>query len=115
MTTLRHTVSLSQLVSSTNSNPLSVKYGVPQGSSLEPFLFILAMKAVLYYVSNDLLLYSDSTTLYARLHEPTLAWESSDKLFNMTSEWFSDNKLTFNGDKTQKILFNLLKIDLKLT
>lgn len=48
-----------------NSGQLNVKYGVPQGSILGPFLFIVSMNDLYLRVAGNVLLYADDTTLFS--------------------------------------------------
>ena len=90
-----------------SSNMKRVDFGVPQGGSISPVLFLL-------YV-NDMpncssicksLLYADDTSLY-------LSSQNIDELFNLGNQslaqykmWFDANKLTLNAGKTNFIIFH---------
>lgn len=93
-----------------NSTPLVVKYGVPQGSILGPFLFIVCMNDLYYKLNSKLVFYADDTTLFASHSDPMLAEAFVYNSLLLASDWFLSNKLSLNNDKTQSILFSLKSI-----
>lgn len=99
----------SQIVSwqGLNSSSLPVMLGVPQGSILGPFLFIVAMNDLCFMLKEGALLYADDTTLYTSHKDPIMAVASVNNLVYLASEWFASNRLVLNQAKTQQILFNL--------
>ena len=85
------------------SNYNDLQYGTPQGSCLGPLLFTI--------FTNDLhkhcksILFADDTTIYkSHRNLKYLSWCLEYEL-NILSQWFSNNKLTLNIDKTVCILF----------
>ena len=75
--------------------------GVPQGSILGPFLFLIYINDMKPAVSSDLLLYADYFCLVTEIETHL----NND--FNNLCEWFLDNKLSINfwEDNTKSILF----------
>ena len=86
----------------------SVTCGIPQGSSLDPLLFLMHM--------NDLPKYSEfTTTLFADDTYLTLSDESLTNLENRANEqltnidiWVRSNKLSLNYSKTTHLLIKKL-------
>jgi hypothetical protein len=95
-----------------NSSPLYIKRGVPQGSILGPFLFIVFMNDLYYELQGNVLLYADDTTLFANHRDPIIADAMIDQSFKIASNWFNCNRLALNEAKTQKIVFSLSRLGL---
>ena len=81
--------------------------GVPQGSILEPLLFLLYVNDMVQAVNCDLLLYADNTGLIFQLKDIDITEHQLNRIFSNVSDWFVDNKLSihFGEDKTKSILF----------
>jgi len=83
-----------------------IKYGVPQGSNLGPFLFLLYIND-LALVSPTLfcVLFADDTNMFYS----NGSWQELTRVVNeellKIDVWFATNKLTLNLDKTNYILF----------
>ena len=87
------------------SAPSTVKYGVPQGSTLGPLLFILYVNDLLTFVdsteSKGVLMYADDTVLYATDPNPTYCVKECQSLLSRLINWCEFNKLTINISKTK--------------
>jgi hypothetical protein len=93
------------------SNLLTIKTGVPQGSILGPLLFIIYVNDLVN--SSEIfspIMYADDTTLAATLNvfensECPLAENINNEL-NKVSTWLKLNKLSLNCEKTKCMVFH---------
>ena len=103
-----HVLERSQYVdySGISSKKLPITTGVPQGSVLEPLLFLIYIN-VIPTVSNifNILMYADDTTLFCNFnnirHENTINNE-----INNIYKWLCSNKLSLNVSKTKYMYFH---------
>ena len=84
-----------------------VDCGVPQGSILEPLLFLLYVNDMKQAVDCDLFLYADDSCLVYQHKDVKEIERNLNKNFSNVCDWFVDNKLSihFGEDKTKCILF----------
>ena len=90
------------------SRPMGVNYGVPQGSTLGPLLFILYVNDLLVELGNaeskGALMYADDTVLYATGPDPDDCINGCQTLLCKLVDWCSVNKLTINISKTKHMI-----------
>jgi len=94
------------------SDTLEVKAGVPQGSILGPFLFLVFINDFSFNVPTQTVLYADDTTLI-RTGDNYLSVETHlNHALNCAKLWYRVNNLTINEEKTEFIYFSLKKTSL---
>ena len=90
--------------------------GIPQGSILEPVLFLLHINDICN-VSNifNFTLFADDTTILSTNKDTKLIYKQANNELDKLQNWLSLNKLCININKTNHILFyNKKKKDYKL-
>lgn len=75
-----------------NSVPVIVKYGVPQGSHLEPLFFIAYINEFTNKLSSPCLIYVDDLKLYRAINGASDCWELQRDL-NVVNDWCQCNKM----------------------
>uniref|UniRef100_A0A1B6HJN6 Reverse transcriptase domain-containing protein n=1 Tax=Homalodisca liturata TaxID=320908 RepID=A0A1B6HJN6_9HEMI len=94
-------------VQAQQSTTLSVATGVPQGSVLGPFLFIIFINDLPSNVLSNIVIYADDTTLFSSNKQLNTLKENMDASHSLALNWFTSNRLICNQEKTQNLLLSL--------
>ena len=93
-------------VNGTSSTWCYSKIGVPQGSALGPLLFNIFINDIFYLVNDtEVCNYADDTTLYVGDKNLRTVLAKLEKDTLLLSEWFSDNFMKLNEEKSHLLLF----------
>jgi hypothetical protein len=99
--------SQSIIIGQSQSEPLNLLYGVPQGSVLGPILFIMytaSLSKVIESHNIDYHMYSDDTQLYLRLNNIEHGKSDLSSLLSDIKLWMTQRKLMLNETKTDLII-----------
>lgn len=91
-----------------NSRLTDIKFGVPQGSVLGPILFLIYVNDLPNSTpSANFTLFADDTSLtHSHSDFNMLLTEAQNSLLS-AQNWFTNNKLVLNKDKTETMVFSL--------
>ena len=86
------------------SKPQSVRSGVPQGSILGPFFFIVYINDLIYELKDckvSITLYADDTILYTGHEDIYKAYAENLLAMTVLYDWCNQNRLSINLNKTK--------------
>ena len=86
-----------------------VSMGVPQGSILGPFLFLIYINDLPYFVkdTHEIVLFADDTSLIFKIKRQQLTCDEVNKAISEVVNWFTVNNLLLNAKKTKCLNFSL--------
>lgn len=102
-------------VSDVKSSGSLIKLGVPQGSILGPFLFLIYVNDLPYVIqrqtSNEVVLFADDTSLLFKTKRGSSDLSAVNYALGLISNWFAVNNLVLNPSKTKCIKFTLPNVN----
>lgn len=96
-------------INRTKSSGSRVKMGVPQGSILGPFLFLVYINDLPFMVQNmsEIVLFADDTSLIFKVKRQENNLDDANTALSHVLDWFTANNLLLNSKKTKCIKFTL--------
>lgn len=95
------------LIGNIKSTSKLISYGVPQGSTLGPLLFLIYINdAMDLNIKSNMKLYADDTVIYTRAKSLHVATNILQQDLNHFAKWCNSNKLTINAKKTKAVIFS---------
>lgn len=96
-------------VSGAKSSGLPVQLGVPQGSILGPFLFLVYINDLPHHLKNicDVVLFADDTSLIFKVDRNRQVFDDVNNALSRVIDWFTANNLVLNPKKTKCVKFAL--------
>lgn len=96
-------------INSTTSNGSPVMMGIPQGSILGPFLFLVYMNDLPHFINNtcNIILFADDTSLLFKVKRNIIDCKHINNTLSRILKWFTTNNLLLNPKKTKCLRFSL--------
>ena len=94
------------VVNDISSDPRPITVGVPQGSILGPFLFILFINDCRTVLASKVVLYADNTSIMYSSKDTLEINNVLNEELQTVSEWMHSNKLTLNAFKSKVMTFS---------
>jgi ribonuclease P/MRP protein subunit RPP40 len=93
-------------VSGATSSLLEILFGVPQGSIMDPLLFLIYINDLPLATDLQAYLYADDTSLFYKADSIEALFNDTNEKLKSTETWFLANCLTLHPSKTRVMLFS---------
>ena len=98
------------LLNGRNSEWKDISAGVPQGSVLEPLLFLVYINDLVGNVRCDIKLFADDTSLFSAVYDESKTAEELDADLERVRLWAWQWKMKFNTEKTEEVIFSAKRV-----
>ena len=78
--------------------------GVPQGSILGPFLYLICVNDISKSCKCNILSFADDTTIYLSNSDLNVLYTEANIVVNDLYNWFCANKLSLDANKTKYLI-----------
>ncbi len=98
-------------INGVTSKMKSINCGVPQGSVLEPLLFLIYINDMPISLKSALsITFADDSTVYYSNKKLSKLFETVNQDLGELSKWFNANKLKLNIKKTKYMFFHIKEL-----